>query len=76
MVCHATREDAQLVRAGRTPDGSWYLGRGSGRGAWWCASGACARSLSPGALARALRAPVTAAEVAVVRALADPRERR
>gem|GEM_PF-603694 len=76
MVCRQEREDAALARAGRASDGSWYLGRGPGRGVWWCADARCASSLSAGALARALRAPVTEASAGALRALAGSLERR
>lgn len=75
MVCRATREDSQLVRAGRREDGTWYLGRGPGRGLWWCALGSCAGSLSVGAARRALRAPVSEADAEALRALAAGPER-
>jgi predicted RNA-binding protein YlxR (DUF448 family) len=58
-----------MVRAGRGPDGAWYLGRGPGRGAWWCADAGCGSALGPGALARALRAPVSDAQAGSLRAI-------
>jgi predicted RNA-binding protein YlxR (DUF448 family) len=76
VVCRVTRDDTQLARAGRSPEGSWYLGRGPGRGVWWCAQGACAGALSVGVLARALHAPATSADLAALRALTGPPERR
>ncbi|MGC8498087.1 MAG: DUF448 domain-containing protein [Acidimicrobiales bacterium] len=66
-MCRRTREDDELQRAGRTPDGMWYLGRGPGRGAWWCRSGPCGERLGASALARALRAPLGPAEVEALR---------
>ncbi|HVB71661.1 MAG TPA: DUF448 domain-containing protein [Acidimicrobiales bacterium] len=63
MVCRSERDDAKMTRAARLPDGSWYLGRGPGRGAWWCAQPECAAALSAGALSRALRTPVTSADL-------------
>lgn len=76
MVCRTTREDSALVRAGRRADGSWYLGRGPGRGVWWCAQGECATGLSAAAASRALRAGVSGAEAEALVALAAGPERR
>jgi predicted RNA-binding protein YlxR (DUF448 family) len=76
VVCRTSREDTLLVRAGRRDDGAWYLGRGPGRGVWWCAQGSCAQRVSEGAIARALRAPVSRAEAEALRALAVGPERR
>jgi hypothetical protein len=42
-----------MSRAGRV-NGAWYLGRGPGRGLWWCDE-ACAKGLRVGHLARALK---------------------
>ncbi len=42
---------------------------------WWCAE-SCAEGLSVGALARALRADVNGADLAALRALVGPGERR
>ncbi|MHB8335440.1 MAG: YlxR family protein, partial [Acidimicrobiales bacterium] len=63
MVCRARRPDVELCRAGRGEDGSWYLGRGVGRGVWWCRDRDCGSRLRWGAVARALRSPVSAADV-------------
>ncbi len=63
-MCRTRREDRALVRVGRRPDGTWYRGRGPGRGAWCC--GECAPGLSERALARALRTTPEGLDVAVV----------
>jgi predicted RNA-binding protein YlxR (DUF448 family) len=68
VVCRARRDDGELVRVGRF-DGQWYLGRGEGRGAWFCAAGPCRDRLAVGTLTRALRAPVSDTEVAALGAL-------
>jgi predicted RNA-binding protein YlxR (DUF448 family) len=68
VVCRAKREDDGLVRVGRS-DGQWYVGRGDGRGAWFCAEGPCRDRLAVGQLTRALRAPVGDTDVAALRAL-------
>jgi predicted RNA-binding protein YlxR (DUF448 family) len=65
-----------MVRAGRLPDGSWYLGRGPGRGAWWCAQAECADAVNAGALSRALRAPVSSTDVELLGPLAGSARRR
>ena len=44
-----------MLRAGRRLDGRWYLGRGPGRGVWWCQESTCGAELAVGQLARALR---------------------
>gem|GEM_PF-1209557 len=51
-----------MVRAGYTPDGSWYLGRGTGRGVWWCAGTSCEGEIQMSQVAKALRSPVTSAQ--------------
>ncbi len=58
-----------MVRAGRDVGGEWYLGRGGGRGAWWCRDGECEGSLSVRALARALHREVLESDLASLRAL-------
>ncbi len=63
-MCRTRREDRALVRVGRRPDGTWYRGRGAGRGAWCCRD--CASGLGERALARALRTPLEGADVAAV----------
>ncbi|MGB8180147.1 MAG: hypothetical protein WCF63_08280 [Acidimicrobiales bacterium] len=69
-MCRRRRSDDDLVRAGRTAHGTWYLGRGEGRGVWWCRDRACGGEVRVTHLARALRAGVGESEVAVVRGLA------
>jgi len=56
-----------MTRAGRS-DGSWYLGRGLGRGLWWC-DAECSTGLRVGHLARALKSAATEDDLAAVRAL-------
>ena len=68
VVCRAKRDDDEMVRLGRF-DGQWYVGRGDGRGAWFCAEGPCRDRLAAGSLTRALRAPVSDTEVAGLVAL-------
>ena len=55
MVCRRRREEAALQRAGRTQGGVWYLGRGAGRGLWWCRNGECGSGLNLALASRALR---------------------
>jgi predicted RNA-binding protein YlxR (DUF448 family) len=59
------------VRVASAPDGSLRTGPGQGRGAWLCAGSldCFERALRRGALAYALRRPLTTAEVEVVRAM-------
>ncbi len=52
-----------MQRAGRRRDGTWYLGRGVGRGVWWCRDGSCVARLESRTLSRALRVALTAADV-------------
>jgi predicted RNA-binding protein YlxR (DUF448 family) len=59
-----------MVRAGRSGAGAWSLGRGDGRGVWWCASGTCVEELRIGHLSRALRAQVHEGDVATLQSLA------
>jgi predicted RNA-binding protein YlxR (DUF448 family) len=58
------------VRIVAAPDGTLALGPGPGRGAWLCAGsvGCFAQAVERQALARALRRPVTVAEVDGLRA--------
>ena len=58
-----------MVRAGRDATGSWHLGRGAGRGVWWCKDGVCASELCVGHVARALRSAVRESELATIRGL-------
>ncbi len=73
MVCRARRGTNDLSRAGRSPAGAWYLGRGDGRGVWWCVAGSCSRGLSAARLGRALRGSVSEAEAAALRELVEGR---
>jgi hypothetical protein len=58
-----------MVRAGRNADAQWYVGRGHGRGVWWCRETSCGAALQVGHLARALRTPVPASDLEVLLAL-------
>ena len=69
VVCRARRDDTEMVRAGRDAHGTWHLGRGVGRGVWWCRNAACGRALRVSHVARALRAVVSEGDVEVVRGL-------
>ena len=75
MVCRTRRDDAQLVRAGRTKDAQWYLGRGPGRGAWWCDEAKCTSALRVETLTRALRVSLSVGDVVMLGELVNaPRE--
>lgn len=54
-MCRQRRPDAELTRAGRASDGVWYIGRGDGRGLWWCSTGACVQQLNRGHAQKAIR---------------------
>ncbi|MGA2122814.1 MAG: hypothetical protein ABSG58_00125 [Acidimicrobiales bacterium] len=69
MVCRRRRPEAELLRLGRDASGTWYVGRGNGRGVWWCADG-CGSSVRISQVAHALHASVSEADMAVVRDLA------
>ncbi len=69
VVCRTRRDDAEMVRAGRDAHGTWHLGRGVGRGIWWCGEGSCGPALRVGHVARALRAEATEGDVEAVRGL-------
>jgi hypothetical protein len=58
-----------MDRGARNDDGSWYLGRGPGRGIWWCRGTNCRASLTAGQLARALRGPVSESDAYALGAL-------
>ncbi|NNN01089.1 MAG: hypothetical protein HKL86_04575 [Acidimicrobiaceae bacterium] len=58
-----------MLRAGRTPDGTWYLGRGDGRGVWWCDEVECESALRIAQLARALRTSLGERDFADFRSL-------
>ncbi|MDE3008524.1 MAG: DUF448 domain-containing protein [Acidobacteriota bacterium] len=60
MVCRTKAGATTFTRAGLREDDSWYLGRGPGRGVWWCREGECGAKLSAANLARALRREVNA----------------
>ncbi|MGC8509491.1 MAG: DUF448 domain-containing protein [Acidimicrobiales bacterium] len=72
-MCRARRDDAAMVRLGRSAAG-WYLGRGTGRGAWCCAHTPCATRLSARSLSRALRVEVTEEDLVSVQRLWRGRE--
>ena len=59
-----------MVRAGRDRGGQWYLGRGVGRGIWWCLDAGCGRNLKAPHVTRSLRAAVSEGEVESLRVLA------
>ncbi|MDE3031991.1 MAG: DUF448 domain-containing protein [Acidobacteriota bacterium] len=71
MVCRRRREWDELQRAGRSPDGGWYLGPGAGRGVWWCREGECLSGVRATRVARALRRPLDESDVAGLRELAQ-----
>ena len=56
-----------MTRAGRF-DGTWYLGRGPGRGLWWCDE-ECSKGLRVGHLARALKSGANEDDLEALRAL-------
>jgi len=58
-----------MFRLGRDASGTWYVGRGDGRGVWSCADG-CGSNLRTTQVSHALHASVSEAEMAVVRDLA------
>jgi predicted RNA-binding protein YlxR (DUF448 family) len=68
--CRRTAAPAELVRIAAGPDGSLYVGPGSGRGAWLCldAPGCFEAAMRRRALARALRRGIEDDEVAPLRA--------
>ena len=68
-MCRTKRPDAQMVRMGRRVDGTWYVGRESGRGAWLCRRDECASGVRTGHLARALRSTVSEQDVVLVQEL-------
>ncbi|MFY9782713.1 MAG: hypothetical protein WAK12_04170 [Acidimicrobiales bacterium] len=68
-MCRSVRDDSEMVRAGRDALGRWYLGRGVGRGVWWCREGHCEEGLRVTHLARALKSSVLASDVALLRGL-------
>ena len=62
--CRQVKAQAELLRLARQPDGRVEVdGRGSGRGAYVCASEACmGRALKGGRLAQAFKKPCEAGE--------------
>jgi hypothetical protein len=56
-----------MIRAGRL-DGTWYLGRGPGRGLWFC-DAECSKELRVGHLARALKSSANEGDLADLRAV-------
>ncbi len=69
MVCRQRREESALQRAGRSSSGVWYLGRGTGRGLWWCREGECASGVDQVRASRALRCSVADEDVEALREL-------
>ncbi len=69
--CRRVADPIELVRIARAPDGTVSVGAGPGRGAWLCAitPAACfEQAVGRRALERALRTPLSAAELAALRA--------
>jgi predicted RNA-binding protein YlxR (DUF448 family) len=64
-----------MIRAGRDVGGQWYVGRGNGRGVWWCQESNCSELLQVGHLARALKSAVREADLKDLLALLDGREK-
>jgi predicted RNA-binding protein YlxR (DUF448 family) len=62
-----------MLRAGRGLDGQWYVGRGNGRGVWWCKESDCSELLHVGHLARALKSAVREADLQDLLALVNGR---
>ena len=73
MVCRARRDDADLVRVGRGTDGAWYVGRGVGRGVWWCGGSDCGLRVEVRHVARAMRSAVSESDVVAIRVLEGAR---
>ncbi|MHB8380451.1 MAG: hypothetical protein ACYDB2_11195 [Acidimicrobiales bacterium] len=69
-MCRTRRDDVEMTRAGRDAHGTWYLGRGVGRGVWWCVGQPCEQELRVNHVARALRTTVFESDVAALRGLA------
>jgi predicted RNA-binding protein YlxR (DUF448 family) len=78
VACHTTRQQRELLRVVRGPDGAVRLdgsGRSNGRGAYVCRDAECiAAATHRGGLARALTAPIPPALAAELAAAAkiDP----
>ena len=71
MVCRQRREETDLQRCGRLSNGVWYLGRGVGRGLWWCREGECATRVNLAHASRALRSPLGEIDAVALRELAQ-----
>lgn len=71
MVCRRRREEAELQRAGLDDRGQWYLGRGDGRGLWWCREGECASGVDLARASRALKRALRAEDVQGLREVAQ-----
>src|ERR1019366_1314112 len=71
VVCRGRREESDLQRAGRLSKGVWYLGRGVGRGLWWCREGECAARVNLAHASRALRCSLGEFDAAALRELAS-----
>ncbi len=75
--CRRRAPASELVRVRCTDDGNLAVGPGDGRGAWLCRPPdgvACLDDATKrGALGRALRAPISGAEVAALRARLEGR---
>jgi hypothetical protein len=59
-----------MVRVGRDAKGKWYLGRGTGRGVWWCNAKACEAVVGIAHVARALKTTVFESDVVALQGLA------
>jgi predicted RNA-binding protein YlxR (DUF448 family) len=68
-VCRTVRDDTEMVRAGRDAQGTWYLGRGVGRGVWWCKEGHCEEEVRVTHVTRALRSAAHESDVAALKGL-------
>lgn len=71
VVCRQRRGDEYLQRGGRSLDGVWYLGRGTGRGLWWCRAGECGSGVTLAHASRALRRSLGAEDVVALREVAQ-----
>ena len=71
MVCRRRREEVDLHRAGRASSGVWYLGRGTGRGLWWCREPGCALGVNLSLASRSLRCPLGDEDAVAMREVAQ-----
>ena len=71
VVCRRRREEVELQRAGLDAANQWYLGRGEGRGLWWCREGECASGVSLAQASRALKRDLRAEDVQGLREVAQ-----